>query len=227
MSLRIRLVLLIVALVALVTVAVAVVHLNSLGSAILGSAVDRADFASQQVKAFIIDHINQHADEYEPPSGLEETKALWNEIVSTDRDVSEMLVKMMAFTTAIVEINVATGTGQILASSDPARIGASIRHFGEYETWERQPFYRRLKDLLTSRPEFEKTVPLGFPTETIFTVQVVASSVLLRDTLLTEAQPMALVSAGALLLTILLTLLATNRVLQPVKRIEQTIDRQD
>lgn len=225
MSLRIRLVLLIVALVALVTVAVAVVHLNRLGSAILGSAVERADFASQQVKAFLIDRINQHAGEFEAPNGLEETKALWNEIVSTDRDVSVMLVKMLALTTAIVEINIATSTGQILASSEPARVGTALRRYGEYETWERQPFHRRLRDLLTSRPEFEKTVPLGTSSEPIFTVQVVASSVLLRDQLLTEAQPMALVSAGALLLSILLTVLATNRVLRPVRRIEQTIDR--
>jgi signal transduction histidine kinase len=36
---------------------------------------------------------------------------------------------------------------------------------------------------------------------------------------------MALVSIGALLLSILLTLLATNRVLRPLRRIEQTIDR--
>ena len=225
MSLRLRLVLLIVALVALVTLAVAAVHLNSLGSAILGSAVERADFASQQVKAFLIDRINQHADEYEPPSTLEETKTLWNEIVSNDRDVSVMLVKMLALTTEIIEINIATSTGQILASSEPARVGAKIRRYGEYETWELQPFHRRLKDLLTSRPEFEKTVPLGTSSEAIFTIQVVASSVLLRDKLLTEARPMALVSIGALLLSILLTLLATNRVLRPLRRIEQTIDR--
>lgn len=227
MSLRLRLVLLIVALVALVTLAVAAVHLNSLGSAILGSDVERADFASQQVKAFLIDRINQRADEYEPPSSLEEIKTLWNEIVSNDRDVSVMLLKMLALTPAIVEINIATSTGQILASSEPARVGAKIRRYGEYETWEQQPFHRRLKDLLSSRPEFEKTVPLGASSssETIFTIQVVTSSVLLRDKLLTEARPMALVSIGALLLSILLTLLATNRVLRPLRRIEQTIDR--
>jgi signal transduction histidine kinase len=227
MSLRIRLVLLIVALVALLTIAVAVVHLNSLGSAILGAAVERGDFASQQVKTFIIDHINQHSEEYETPAGLEETKALWNEIVSTDREISNMMLKMVALTTALVEINVATTNGQILASSDPSRVGGSLRRFQKYETWEQRSFYYRLRDLLTSRPEFEIAIPLGNPPDraTIFTIQVVASSVLLRDKLLTEARPMALVSAGALLLSIVLTVLATNRVLRPVKRIEQTIDR--
>jgi hypothetical protein len=51
MSLRLRLVLLIVALVALVTLAVAAVHLNSLGSAILGSAVERAAVVRQDLSS--------------------------------------------------------------------------------------------------------------------------------------------------------------------------------
>src|SRR5258708_4270664 len=158
MSLRIRLVLLIVALVALLTIAVAVVHLNSLGSAILGAAVERGDFASQQVQTFLIDHINQHSEEYETPAGLEETKALWNEIVSTDRDISNMLVKMVALTTALVEINVATTNGQILASSDPSRVGGSLRKFEKYEACEQRSSYYRLRYLLPSRPQFELTI---------------------------------------------------------------------
>jgi signal transduction histidine kinase len=49
--------------------------------------------------------------------------------------------------------------------------------------------------------------------------------VLLRNTLLPEIQTMAAVSGGALLVSLMLTALFANRVLRPVRRIEQTIDR--
>jgi signal transduction histidine kinase len=60
---------------------------------------------------------------------------------------------------------------------------------------------------------------------TIFTIQVVTSSVLLREALLPDVEWLAGVSGGAVLLSLLLTALAANWILQPLRRIERTIDR--
>ncbi len=133
MSLRVRLVLLIVALVALVASALSALYLDNLVDTISTDALDRSDQASEQVTAFVIGQINQHAHGYEnPPTNLEETKALWNQIVSSDRDVSTTLETMLARSPALVEINIAGETGQILASSNPSRIGTTLEPLEEF-----------------------------------------------------------------------------------------------
>jgi signal transduction histidine kinase len=93
-------------------------------------------------------------------------------------------------------------------------------------------------DLFVYRPNYQVLVPLGQVTgpaggpdspiaanHTIFTIQVVTSSVLLREALLPDVEWLAGVSGGAVLASLLLTAFATNWVLQPLKRIERTIDR--
>jgi signal transduction histidine kinase len=229
MSLRARLVVLIVAMVTLVAVAYSALYLDSLVNSLSADALERGELASQQVNAFIIERVNRHSDEYEKPLNVEETKALWNQIVASERDISSMLEKTMALSPAIVEINIGGQAGQVLASSNPSRIGGTLASLEALSQWRSGPLFRRLLDLAARRPDYQITVPLGIisqgHTEPIFTIQVVASSVLLRSALLPQVQALAAVSGGALLVTLMLTLVSTNRVLRPLKRIEQTIDR--
>lgn len=227
MSLRIRLVLLIVALVTLVTVALSGLYLDRLVNSLWAAAFERSELASQQVNAFIVQHINQHAEEYEKPSGIEQTKALWRDIVLNDRDISNTLERTMALSPSIVEINVAGQSGEILASSNPSRAGMPLAPLSNFSEWRARPFYRRVPDLMARRADYQVAVPLGIAeqSEPVFIIQVVASSVLLRNALLPEIQTMAAVSGGALLVSLMLTVLFANRVLRPVRRIEQTVDR--
>ena len=80
---------------------------------------------------------------------------------------------------------------------------------------------------MTRRPDWEITVGLGVSEQDkpIFTIQVVTSSVFLRDALRPQIVWLGWVSGGAIGLSLLLTMLATTRALRPVKRIEDTIDR--
>jgi len=227
MSLRVRLVLLIVALVALVAMALSFLYLDNLINTLSNDALERSEQASQQVKAFVIGQINQHASDYEVPSTKPETATLWNEIVATDRDLPTMLEKMLALSPALVEINIAGQTGKILASSNPLHIDGMLTPLQPFAVWKNGPLYRRMVDLMARRPDYQVRVPLGFSgqTDPVFTIQVVASTVLLRSALLPQVETLAEVSGGALLISLLLTVLGTNRVLRPLKRIEQTIDR--
>src|SRR6185436_18237279 len=96
-----------------------------------------------------------------------------------------------------------------------------------FDAWGKTSWYRRTMDLLTRRPDWELTVGLGVGEQDkpIFTIQVVTSSVFLRDALRPQIVWLGGVSAGAIGLSLLLTMLATTRALRPVKRIEDTIDR--
>jgi signal transduction histidine kinase len=227
MSLRIRLVVLIVALVALVAVVLSALHLDSFVNSLSEDAIERSQLATRQVYNFVIDHINQHSDEYDTPAGLEEAKALWREIVASDRDIGTMLERLTTLSPAIVEINIAGPTDQILASNDPSRVGRSVAPLQSFEEWRNARLYRRLRDLVTRPQDYQVTLALGIPDQSqpVFTIQVVVSSVLLRSQLQPQIQRLAEVSGGALFISLVIMVFATNRILRPLKRIEETIDR--
>jgi signal transduction histidine kinase len=228
-SLRVRLVLLTVVLVALVAVALSVLQLDSLVNSLSALAIERSERASQQVSLLLRDQINQDSEEYGAPSGVEETKELWYSIVSsTDRDLGASLQKAMAVSPLeIVELNVANQTRQILASSNENRVGTELARLQDFEQWNKKRLLERVLDLMLHRPNYEVVVPLGIKgqNEPIFLIQVVTSSVILREALLPQFKTLGEVSGGALLAAILVTLAASNLILRPLKRIELTIDR--
>jgi len=229
MSLRIRLILLVVALVALVAVALSALYLDNLVSSLSEEAKERSRVASEQISAFLIDHFNAQSEAYEAPANVEDTKALWYQIVSSDRDVNAMLVKVMAPFPSIVEINVASESGEILASTNEQRIGSTLTRLRDFSQWSNEPLIRRATDVVARRLDWEVVSPLGIKASPqpifLFNIQMVTSSVLLRPSLLPEVEKLAGVSGASVLAALLITLLTTNRALRPLKRIEQTIDR--
>lgn len=229
MSLRVRLVLLIAALVFFVALAVSAVHLASLVDLLSADALERSRLAADQTSTFVREHIAQHAEKHEAPRDLNGAKALWTEIVETDPDIPTMLVNMLKLSAAIKDINIAGADGKIIASSNPPVVGKALTILPSFKDWSAASFYTRLVDLMRIRRpnDYQFLIPLGIKGEEqpLFRVQVIVSSVLLRDALLKQIATVAYVSGAALLISVLLTLLATNRVLRPLKRIETTIDR--
>ncbi|MCU1338941.1 MAG: hypothetical protein JWO19_4522 [Bryobacterales bacterium] len=227
MSLRVRLVLLILVVVALAAVALSAVELETLVDLLTTDAIERSNLTGQQVSALLRDHIERYSENYATPQTLEEVKALWNDIVADDAQFHNLLLQMMANTRSLLEINVAGESGMILASSNPAVVRTSIERRENFDTWGMTPWYRRTLDLLGKRPDWEVTLGLGVGEQDkpIFTIQVVTSSVFLRDALRPQIVWLAGVSGSAIGLSLLLTMLATTRALRPVKQIEDTIDR--
>ena len=226
MSLRVRLVLLILVVVALAAVALSAVELETLVNLLTSDAIAYSRLTGQQVSALLLDHIEIYSGSNPTPHSIEETKALWNQIVADDTQLHQLLVKM-ASSGSLLDINVAGETGIILASSHPPAVNTPIQRHQNFETWGQAPWHRRTLDLLERRPDWEVTVGLGIgdPGTSVFTIQVVTSSLFLRDALSPQIVRLALVSGGAIGLSLLLTMFATTRALRPVKRIEDSIDR--
>jgi signal transduction histidine kinase len=225
MSLRVRLVLLIVALVALVAIALSAVHLASLVNLLSGDALERSQAAAAQASTFVTEHISQHSEALEAPPDLAGVKAQWTEIVSSDPDIPTMLVNSLKLSQAIKDIDIAGPDGTILASSNPLDVGKALVRLPSFEEWSAGSFYTRLLDLVKRRADYQLQIPLGVKGEPLFRIQVIVSSVLLRAALLGQITTVTYVSGIALLISVLITLVATNRVLRPLKRIEATIDR--
>jgi signal transduction histidine kinase len=231
MSLRIRLILSIAVVVMLATAALSIIHLDTLANSLAKDALDRANLAGQQVELFVKNYVNQNSALYEAPSNPEGVIQLWNNLIS-DPQVSSRLLDIMAPSPAILEINVAGQTREVLASSNPLRISAPLPDLPLFAKWHDGSLRRRMTDLFVRRLDYQIQVPLGEITSargagnrTIFTIQVITSSVLLREALLPDVEWLAGVSGGAVVLSLLLTALTANWILQPLRRIERTIDR--
>jgi signal transduction histidine kinase len=225
MSLRIRLILLTVALVTVVVMILSGLYLTSLVNSLSATALDRAELASQQVNAYINDRINRLSPVEPAPTDLAETETQWRDIVANDPDISTMLFRTMALSAALLEINVAGQDGIILASSNPSRIGQPQAHLENFADWRSRSLYRRLTDLMMRKPDYQVVVPLGVGQQSIFTIQVVTSSVFLIDPVVPQVSTVAEIAAGSLFVSLLLAGFATSQALRPLKRIEATIDR--
>jgi signal transduction histidine kinase len=232
MSLRVRLILSIAAVVMMTAVALSILHLDTLVNSLSKDALDRANLAGQQVKAFVDNFVNQNSTQYETPANRDELIDLWNRMITGDAEMSSRLLEIMAPSPAILEINVAGQDGDILASSNPSRLGTALPKLELFSVWRDKPLTRRMTDVFIRKPDYQVVVrlgqvksPLGAGDQAIFTIQVVTSSVLLREALLPDVEWLAGVSGGAVLASLLLTAFATNWVLQPLRRIENTIDR--
>jgi signal transduction histidine kinase len=228
MSLRVRLVLLILALVALVTVSLSALELKTLVDSLSSQAIERSDLAGNLVSGFLLDHIKQHSAERPIlPADLEETKNLWIQIVSEDADIPKLLDRILALSPSVLEISIAGETSEVLVSSNPAASHLTLQRRQAFGTWRKETWYRRALDLIGRRPDWEVITQVGIANQTrpMFTIQVVTSSVLVREALLPQLGPLAGVSVGAVMVSLVLTLLAANWILRPLKRIELTIDR--
>jgi len=222
MSLRFRLVALIVALVALVALALSAFELDNLLELLSAEALERSQLASQQVYASLIDYINPQAA---ASADAAATAAQWK-LVSTP-DTGKILLDTLARWPSVVEVNVANSEGRILASSTESRVGTQVRQLQSFAAWRARPVNQRLRDIIQTRPDLEITVKIGAAGENqpLFTIQLVASTVLLREQLEPQARRLAEESVAAVLASLGLTLLLTNLILGPLRRIEQTIDR--
>jgi signal transduction histidine kinase len=226
MSLRVRLVLLIVALVAFVAITLSVVNLASLVDPLSADALERSQTAAVQARTFVLEHIT-HAEKHDASADVNETKAQWTEIVSTDPAIPTMLVNALNLSKDIKDVNIGGPAGTIVASSNPPDVGKPLVLLPSFEEWSAARFYKRLFDLIKRRADYQVLIPLGVKGETqaLFQIQVIVSGVLLRDALQGQIERLAYVSGTALLISVLITMVATNRVLRPLKRIEATIDR--
>ena len=88
MSLRVRLVILIVLVVTLVSAALSTLYLDRLVNSLSADAYERSVLASQQVNAFIVDSIN--SEDRASPQPLDSTgaEAVWTAVVASDKDIA-------------------------------------------------------------------------------------------------------------------------------------------
>lgn len=228
MSLKTRLLVLIVLLVTVIVTILSAVHLNTVVENWSSGVMERSELVAQQVKSLVLARVMESSAVVDPPPAtLEESKQLWTRIVSGDPFLQQLIQNSMSNSKMIVEIDVASEFDEILVSSTPSRRGTIMRKLPSFAEWKSKEVTDRLIGLTKGQQDYEVALPLGVPQQKlpIFTIQIVVSSVFLRDALLPQVYKIGLISALSLLMSILLGIFSANLAIGPLTSISKEIDR--
>ncbi len=228
MSLRTRLRVSIVALVAIVVVALSALYLYGFTGLAFEAASSRADLIANQIKGYILEMIDkQMLTRGGNPTSIEESKRIWTGIVTTDPYIRGLLRRAAANADVVLSIYVTGEDGKILIASSPYLIGipAPVK-LSFREVQQRHPF-QNLWDLFKRREDYITTLPLGVTQQRVpvFAITVVIRSVLLENALRPAFRNLGLVFLGSLLIALILAFFLPNVVLSPLERVSQRIDQ--
>src|SRR5579863_2757443 len=225
MTLRARLLWLILSTVAVVAFTMVALNLNSLSSTSLQVALGSSEMAGSQVQSFIQRRLTDTAARLRPPT-LDDAKLVWRDAVEQDPDIAALLMQTMAQSRSIVEIDVAGEFGTILVSSRPRRHNTVMQAKQDLGALVEASPFDRIVAILSAREDYETRVPLGIEGQKIplFTIQILVSPVLLRAVTLPLLTELLVASGVALVLAFLLAWWAANVALRPLAHIGHLID---
>ena len=225
MSLKYRLLTLLLTTMLVIALAISALDLDSLVQTFLDSVRDRSDFTAQQVK----DVLSQRLSEASASKSLspEQIKSFWIEFVSQDEEVPRLLEKTTLSSTVIIEISIAREDGVILASSNPTQPKKELARQQDLSSLQKLSPIRRFLEIWRGQGDYEVRLPVGIPDPPtpVFQIQVLASSVLMRERLRPHLQRMAWFSGLAVLTAIVLSLVAASLAMRPLEKISQRIDQ--
>jgi len=226
MSLKARLSLLIIGLVAVAVLALTALQLNSLVSAWLEQAAERSATTAQVMKQYVMGRTNDvPLPTPQPP--IDEVKRIWTRALTNDPDLRDMMATVLAESRSIVEICIAGEDGRVIASTNPTRVGVEIRSLLSLRQLQEYGPLDRFLAIAGGRIDYESRVDLGLPKSQrpLFTVQVLSSSLLLKTAIVPELLRTLPVSVATMVVSILLAWWSSRLALRPLEKIGQTIDR--
>ena len=154
MSLKARLRIAIVALVTLVVIGMSVLYLYDFTHMTFRAASERAGLVADEVKGNLVDRLDHEtAARGIHPGSLQEWKANWTQIISTDHSISEMLKRTLASADLVVGIVVTDDQGRVLAASSPDLVHTTLKPAEDFRDLQAGNWIENLWDLMTRRED--------------------------------------------------------------------------
>jgi|HubBroStandDraft_4_1064222.scaffolds.fasta_scaffold33412_2 PAS domain S-box-containing protein len=225
MSIKARLRIAIVALVALVVIGMSALYLYDFTFMTFTGAAERADFIAQDVKGNLADHLQRETEARGlKPASLEEWKRAWTDIIRGDPYVTAMLQRTLADSKLVLAILVTDENGQVLAASGPAKV-APVHDFKDLKG---RSWVENLRDLMTRREDYATTLPIGISSNTkqvvLFNITVLIQSVFLKHDVYPTFKILGLTFASSLFIAIFLGSVLPSLMLNPLERVSRSID---
>lgn len=214
--------LLVLASVVLLTAILGLLEINSLIRDAMDQSLAVSELTLQQAKQVILSKLQPTLT-----TDVAETKREWRRAIANDPSMAGFLETTTAKGPGFVEISIASENQQVIASSNRARIGDLMPRRNPLADMRDAGFRGRWSALFGGHSDFESRLPLALSGETspLFTVQVLVSPILLRNTLAPAIRRIALGSLAVIGLAVLLAWLAARAETRQLRRVAGMIDR--
>jgi PAS domain S-box-containing protein len=230
MSIKARLRIAIVALVALVVIGMSMLYLYDFTGMTFTGAAERADFIAKDVRGNLADHLQREtAARGLKPVSLDEWKQAWTDIIRSDPNVTAMLNRTLGDSKLVAAILVTDDRGQILAASPPATPGAQPAPVHDFRDLNGRSWIENLRDLMTRREDYSTTLPIGISRDSqqvvLFHITVLIQSVFLRKyDVYPTFKILGLTFFSSLFIAIFLGSVLPSLMLNPLERVSRSID---
>jgi PAS domain S-box-containing protein len=225
MSLKARLRVAIIGLVAILVFVLSLLNLQAAATVEFQHALARAQATAGQIKIYVLARISERSGQQPPPATLEESKKLWADTIRRDRTLADVLGLANAANRSAVETHIYDENQQVLVSSFPEMSGRAAPRYPPFEQWGHKSLLAKLGEVWLRRQNYSVPVELGVGNERMFTIEVVISSVLLRHVLEPQMRSLGAVWLIGLGLSIIIGALFSDYVIRPISRLSQAIDR--
>src|SRR5580704_10119829 len=229
MSIKARLRIAIIALVALVVIGMSALYLYDFTFMTFTGAAERADFIAKDVKGNLADHLQRETEARGlKPASLEEWQHAWTGIIRGDPYVTDMLKRTLGDSNLVAAILVTDENGQVLAASGPSTPAAKLAPVHDFKELKGRSWIENLRDLMTRRDYYATTLPIGISSNTkqvvLFNITVLIQSVFLRHDVYPTVKILGLTFASSLFIAIFLGSVLPSLMLNPLERVSRSID---
>jgi PAS domain S-box-containing protein len=229
MSIKARLRIAIIALVALVVIGMSALYLYDFTLMTFTGAAERADFIAKDVKGNLADHLDRETEARGlKPASLDDWKQAWTDIIRGDPYVTAMLQRALGDSNLVADIVVTDENGLVLAASGPAIPGVKLAPVHDFKDLKGRSWIENLRDLMTRRENYSTTLAIGISSNTkqvvLFNITVWIQSVLLRHDVYPTFKILGLTFASSLFIAIFLGSVLPSLMLNPLERVSRSID---
>ena len=227
MSLKARLRIAIVALVALVVIAMAVMYLYDFTKLTFGHASSRASLIADQVKGNLLDRLDrQTAESGLRPATLEQWNNTWTEMIRSDPHIADMLKRAMASAELVAAVMVTDEHAKVLAASDPASVNTTLPPGPDFSGVQADNWLKDLWNLWNRHEDYVIARSLGVEgsRQVLFKVVVIVPTALLKHSVEPALKNLALAFGASLFIATFLGSVLPTVILGPLQRVSSKID---
>ncbi len=201
--------------------------LLTVATVLFREASERAMLLASQAQTLLVQRVAEYSRQSTPGAPIEETGRQWSEMASRDKALSSLLRDTMASTRTVAEIDIQGQDRIVVSSSNPNNIGTAGRRAMPMKDWEKQGRVRQIWQVLMQAGELETVIPLGLPGsgKPLFSVRVLVSSALLKNSLEPEMDNLLFALGISLLAALAVAVLTGNLVFSPLRRLGDAIDK--
>jgi PAS domain S-box-containing protein len=221
---RTQIVLAITLMVAALVSGASYVHISNILQQRIHTADETAQYLASQVLFLANDAAPDLSSTRVDTSNPEAVRRGVEYYLGTDRDLNTMLDSVVGSWPAVYDVAILDSDGKAILDTDPNLVGKKISDRPEFNIIEDAGFSRKLRLVYNPPTIYEVRMPLRLNGTAFGSIRVGVSTVFLRSELTPQLRHAFLLSATAILCSLILAALLSNIALGPLEHISRSLD---